>query len=467
MNVDRNEIYRQVNQLIYSKTLRIITEMSFQEHIGHICYNDKNFGAKLQFVNDRIYLDVYNPDKGNTDFLPEKMELLHFLSNIEYFSLLHLQCIRRKIKININSVNTYSVRFALEKGLFDKLDDVCSNRWRVYIEDIAKIYHVTGLEQYLDLTGDRSIVNLTYKQAKPVELECHHDNLVVKLEQENIWNSDEIAGPSFTFKYPAVLHLEKPINLCTALKLMHKIRLFFSLLMGRALGINEAYLDIIDEEHLGEVNIHGIRARQSSDKPYQRIVNCNCSDELAILFDHWMCRADDLTDVISLHFQGLEQYDLETALRFQLFVQAIEAAHRRMVPPVEKKIDTKLVIESLRSNGGTEETIDRIQGVLSHAHEPSLRNRLTYYWDNFKDEIHVLLPNLDKKKMISRLVETRNFYAHRMDKTRQVLEGKELWDAVELLKAISHMIILQEIKAPVAGIGKSMLDNSFVQFTIP
>ncbi|MCM0751080.1 hypothetical protein DEA98_05910 [Brucella pseudogrignonensis] len=40
--------------------------------------------------------------------------------------------------------------------------------------------------------------------------------------------------------------------------------------------------------------------------------------ELAALLDRWLVRADGLADAVSLHFQGLEQRDLEPALRFQL-----------------------------------------------------------------------------------------------------------------------------------------------------
>ena len=103
---------------------------------------------------------------------------------------------------------------------------------------------------------------------------------------------------------------------------------------------------------------------------------------------------------------------------------------------------------------------------MAHAHEPGLRQRLKYYWELFSDEIKILRPDLKKKEAISQLAATRNFYAHRTDKTSQILEGADLWDATELVKAISHMAILREVEAQTIGIGQSMLDNGFAQFTV-
>jgi hypothetical protein len=187
---------------------------------------------------------------------------------------------------------------------------------------------------------------------------------------------------------------------------------------------------------------------------------------LAALLDRWLVRADGLADAVNLHFQGLEQRDLEPALRFQLFVQAIEAAHRRTAPPAGSPITTEPILETLRSAGVADDVVDRVGGVLAHAHEPGLRQRLKYYWELFKSEIEVLRPALKQKAVISQLATTRNFYAHRTDKTSQILESADLWDATELVKAISHMALLHEIDAQTSGIGRAMLDNGFAQFAM-
>ena len=65
------------------------------------------------------------------------------------------------------------------------------------------------------------------------------------------------------------------------------------------------------------------------------------------------------------------------------------------------------------------------------------------------------------------MVATRNYYVHRLDKTTQVLTGKDLRNATELVKAISLMAILTEIGVDIKGIGKTMKEKSFVNFIEP
>jgi hypothetical protein len=106
-------------------------------------------------------------------------------------------------------------------------------------------------------------------------------------------------------------------------------------------------------------------------------------------------------------------------------------------------------------------------GVLAHAHEPGLRQRLKSYWDQFAAEVATLRPQATKSEFVGRVVSTRNHFAHRTDKDRQVLEGGDLWDHTETMKAISHMALLNEIGGNVAGLGKAMLDKRFAKYVLP
>lgn len=148
-------------------------------------------------------------------------------------------------------------------------------------------------------------------------------------------------------------------------------------------------------------------------------------------------------------------------------MQAIEGLHRRMVPSSAKQADLNHVVKILEQEKIAPEMIDKVEGTLAHAHEPGLRQRLKYYWDLFSEEITALSPIFSKDKTIQKLVVTRNYYAHRLDKTTQVLTGKDLWNATELVKAISHMAILTEIGVDIKGIGKTMKEKSFVNFIEP
>lgn len=441
--------------------------MTLQEHRGHVFFDEQRFGAVLRLVNNRLRLEVSDPEGSFKDILPEQVDILHFRTNSSYFSLLYLRRTSSKTRLGVGGVSTFRVSLALEEALFPTLDDVRSDCWCVYVEDVAKIHHVTGLQHSILLLPDNRIsLNWTFNPAKPIELDCAEAKLMVELGQDLKTNGDIIGGPSLAFKYPAKLCFEAPVDLDTALKKMDRVRQFFSLLMGRILGINEAYLRLTEDGRPHDIGIHGLRATQLSEKPANRIVRFDGPVELAALLDRWLVRADGLADAVNLHFQGLEQRDLEPALRFQLFVQAIEATHRRTAPPSAKPIVAEPILDALRLKGIADDVVDRVGGVLAHAHEPGLRQRLKYYWELFSDEIKILRPDLKKKEAISQLAATRNFYAHRTDKTSQILEGADLWDATELVKAISHMAILREIEAQTIGIGQSMLDNGFAQFTV-
>jgi hypothetical protein len=255
-----------------------------------------------------------------------------------------------------------------------------------------------------DVAGKSDLIELTFNPASPIALDCPEANLTIELGQDAKTNGDLIGGPSLAFKYPAKLRFKEPVNLGTALQQMNRVRQFFSLLMGRVLGIDEACLRLTQDGRPHDVGIHGLRATQRSEKPADRIVNFDGPVELAPLLDRWLVRADGLTDAVNLHFQGLEQRDLEPALRFQLFVQAIEAAHRRTAPPAGSPIPAEPILQTLRSAGIADDVVDRVGGVLAHAHEPGLRQRLKYYWELFASEIEVLRPELKQKAAIAQLL---------------------------------------------------------------
>lgn len=440
--------------------------MSFEEHRGYVTFAEQRFGAALRLLEGRLCLEVSDPEGDYKGAMPDRLEILHFQSHSSYFSLLNLRLIRSTTRLGVGGVRVFSVRFALEEFLFPAIDDIRSDRWSVYVEDVAKIHHVTGLQHSISKSTDNRIeLNWTFIPTPPVELKCPEAKLTLELGQAVNSRGDFIGGPSLTFKYPATLRFGDSVDLATALKKIETVRQFFSLLMGRVLGVEKVCLCQKVDGQAHDVDVHGFRATQLSGKPDHPIVSFDGAVELAALLDRWLVRADGLADAVSLHFQGLEQRNLEPALRFQLFVQAIEATHRRTAPSPAMPIVAQPILDTLRQNGIADDIVDRVAGVLAHAHEPGLRQRLKYYWDLFSDEIKFLRPNLTKKDAIARLAATRNFYAHRTDKTAQVLEGADLWDATELVKAISHMAILKQIEAQMVGVGESMVREGFAQFT--
>ena len=132
---------------------------------------------------------------------------------------------------------------------------------------------------------------------------------------------------------------------------------------------------------------------------------------------------DEIQEAIHLHMDGLKQRGLPLQLRFQIFVQALEALHRKTSSAAAKPIDVAAVKSALGNHGIPDGVIDRVGGMLAHAHEPGLRPRLRSYWNDFAAELAILRPEVKRNKFVERVVATRNHLAHRTDRDAQVLEG--------------------------------------------
>ena len=154
---------------------------------------------------------------------------------------------------------------------------------------------------------------------------------------------------------------------------------------------------------------------------------------------------------------------MNLSLQFQFFIQAIEALHRKTVSSEKRKdIDTDKIYSTLRQADVPMDICHRIKGMLAHINEPGLRTRLKSYWDIFSEELNDTFPAIKKNDIINKLVETRNYYAHRPDKSENILTGYELLRAVNIVKMISHLAILKEIGVDTKGIGKIMKKERFI-----
>lgn len=364
-------------------------------------------------------------------------------------------------------MSTYNARLAYESGYFSSEEEIRSRSWSAHVGDIAKIMHVNGVQQSMTLPEQGGILmHWTIASAPAVVLECPAADITVKLGQNIKVGGNAIDGPTVALSYPAEVIFSEEVGADVALKMLHRVRLFFSMLMGRVLPITAASVrfDLDDGPH--EMPIYGLLTTEASDKPTDRLLAVATPAELASLLDRWLARFDELADAIRLHMSGLEQRKLPMELRFQTFVQALEALHRRTAPSITAPIDSAPVLAALRENGVPNDVVDRVAGVLAHAHEPGLRQRLRDYWNSMSAELAVLRPDQTRKRFVGRVVATRNHYAHRTDRDEQVLQGADLWDATELVKAISHMALLVEIGADIGGMGQTMLSRRFAEFTI-
>lgn len=439
--------------------------MNTVTHRGHVELADAQFGATLILEPGRVTLNVASP--GDTPNMPERLDLVRFTSNTGYFTLINLFRRNHSMRLGVAGLSTYSGGLAFESAHFDTRDQIRTGTWSMHVGDIAKILHVNGVLQQMIFPDEGGfIMNYTVSSPPPIALHCSSAGITVSLGQHIKAGGNIIDGPTLTLAYPADITFPEEVDVGVALRSMHRIRQLLSLVMGRVLPITSASMKLAQEGHPHEVGIHGLLTTEVSEKPADPILTANTAGILAPILDRWLARYDDLEDAIRLHMSGLEQRKLPTELRFQIFVQALEALHRRTAATVGAAIDSAPILATLRERGIPNDVVDRVAGVLAHAHEPGLRQRLRHYWDKFEAEIASLRPGEARKSFIGCVAATRNHYAHRTDRDEQVLGGVDLWDATETVKAMSHMALLSEVGADTEGIGSSMLDRGFAEYAI-
>lgn len=441
-------------------------DRDMDDHVGHVLIGDRTLGATLSQTNGRLSLRVALGAGESLD-LPES-GLVRFRADTGYFTLVGLREGGSHMLLGVAGSATVSVHHAIKSGDFTSIDDIRCATWALYVEDVARIHHVNGFQQALVLGNDSALqVNWSYAPPPAVTLNCPTAGLQIALWQESTTSSETRDRAMMTFAYPMTVTFPDATGLYDALPVLHRIRQFCSLLMGRVLDIERVVMRLPqDGGRPHNADVLGVHPVKRSDRPERRIAIFEDPASLATLLDAWLDRADGLEEAIELHFQMLQQEELSWSLRFQQFAQALEAAHRRSGAPVGEPIDVAAVTDTLRERGVADDMIDRVRGMLAHAHEPGLRQRLRSYWDALADELAVLRPGLTRNAFVNRLVATRNYYAHGLDMSSEVLEGADLWDGTEFLKAMSHLVLLQAIGADVTGVGQRMLEERFVRFAI-
>lgn len=439
--------------------------MNTVTHRGHVELAGAQFGATLILEPGRVTLDVASP--GDTPIMPERLDLVRFTSNTGYFTLINLFRRNHNMRLGVAGLSTYSGGLAFESAHFETRDQIRTRTWSMHVGDIAKILHVNGVLQQMIFPDEGGfIMNYTVSSPPSIALHCPSAGITVSLGQHIKAGGNIIDGPTLALAYPADITFPDEVGVDVALRSMHRVRQLFSLVMGRVLPITSASMKLPQEGNPHDVGIYGLQRIEMSEKPSDPILTANTAEILAPILDRWLERYDDLEDAIRLHMSGLEQRKLPTELRFQIFVQALEALHRRTAPTVAAAIDSVPILATLRERGIPNDVADRVAGVLAHAHEPGLRQRLRHYWDKFEAEIASLRPAEARKSFIGRVAATRNHYAHRTDRDEQVLGGVDLWDATETVKAMSHMALLSEVGADTGGIGSSMLARRFAEYVI-
>lgn len=330
------------------KSPRPGSSRDMEDHAGHVLIGERTLGATLSQSDGHLSLRVALGAGENLD-LPED-GLVRFRAATGYFTLLGLREGGSQLLLGVAESATVSLRHAIKSADFTALDDIRSTTWLLYVEDLPAIHHVNGFQQAFVFAQNGSAqVEWSYSAPGSVTLDCPTAGLQVALGQDAKTSSKTRDQATITFAYPMTVIFPEAVGLYEVLPVLHRIRQFCSLLMGRILDIERVVLRLPQEGGRShDAEVFGVHPVKRSDRPKHRIARFDDPAALAILLDAWLDRVDTLEDAIDLHFDALEQEDLSLPLRFQLFVQAIEAAHRRSGAPAGEPINVDVVVETLR-----------------------------------------------------------------------------------------------------------------------
>ena len=452
-----------------------------EEHMGSVIFDGKEFPAALHLTDEKISINISGlliineKDLSKSDWpksvAPSEIELLNFKSSIgsstSLFSLYKLHEENANFDFSGRSDTRFHISFALKGANFENFDEICSDNWKIDIEDIDKIHNCPKFEDVFDVdvdpSGKAKGITSTYYPSKPVIINCPSCDMKLELWRSLSFKKLSRNKQLRTFSYPINLNFTKPVDFNFALNKIYSVRKFFSFLFGRILDINSISMHINDNGIPATVDVYGFRKILRYKIPSNSIVHLNNISELSPLLDKWLEIEENIKLAVNLHYQGLELKQLNLSLQFQFFIQAIEALHRKTVSSEKQKdINTDKIYSTLRQADVPKDICDRIKGMLAHINEPGLRTRLKSYWDLFSEELTDAFPAIKKNDIINKLVETRNYYAHRPDKSENILTGYELLRAVNIVKMISHLAILKEIGVDTKGIGKIMKKERFI-----
>ena len=424
-----------------------------EQHMGSVIFDGKEFPAALHLTDEKISVNISGlliineKDLFKSDWpksvAPSEIELLNFKSSIgsstSLFSLYKLHEENANFDFSGRSDTRFHIGFAFKGANFKNFDEICSDNWEIDIEDIDKIHNWPKFEDVVDVdpSGKAKGVTSTYYPSKPVLINCPSCNMKLELHQSLSLKKLSRNKQLRTFSYPINLNFTKPVDFNFALNKIYSVRKFFSFLFGRMLDINSISMHINDNGIPATVDVYGFRKMLRSKKPLNSIVHLNNIFELSPLLDKWLAIEENIKLAVNLHCQGLELRQLDQSLQFQLFIQAIEALHR------------KTGYDGVQKSRAKKDKIPLIQ-------------RLTDYWDIFSDELKDAFPDIKNDNILKKLVKTRNYFAHRFEETENITTGYELLSAVNIVKMISHLAILKEIGVDTKGIGNIMKKERFI-----
>jgi hypothetical protein len=184
----------------------------------------------------------------------------------------------------------------------------------------------------------------------------------------------------------------------------------------------------------------------------------NIKESINEYMKKWIDEREILEPACELFFSSLNR-NLSPELRFSYLIQAVEGLHRAVYENGKYITD-----EEYRKEGGLYETFvgvipdsissdfkqSLVSGKLYYANEYALRKRLKgMLSDNYLEIINIrktIVKKEERNGLIDKIVDTRNYYAHQDEELKdKILKGEELERAIEVLKALTEIVLISEM----------------------
>ncbi|WP_143103360.1 HEPN domain-containing protein [Albimonas pacifica] len=435
--------------------------------MGFVEFEGRRLSSRLRIDGSIIELECIFEDVEQLINPLRRIDVAIFKGSHKLFALSDLIHRTTSGRPGLGAASIYVSTIAVEDYSPDGADIAVSESWIVRISSWHMISRSSGIERAFERDANNRRVGI-WRFAQPLDWAVRTSD--GRLSATTISNIVEggIHANSLTLDIVDSIrvHFSDLVGFREAIKEVHKIRLFGSLLFGKALNLEFFAVEAKEDgEYRTQHQVFGIKQISEAGLPARPLIGAAQREIIPKYFENFFSIYEQISEAISIHFLVSQELGFDPSTRLQMLCQALESIHRNLVPTSSAPLDLATLDGILASHGYGGELREKLVNQARHAHEPNLRQRLKYYFAKFEHEIRIVWPDIRKKSTINEIVDARNYFAHRSPRIGRP-GGARLWNNVELTKAIVQLALLDAIGVDTTGLGQRMATERFAKFAI-
>lgn len=388
-------------------------------------------------------------------------------------TLIHLAETRSKFNSRGIWERAFSVWLSIaDCDLFSSEREPVSKSWKFQIDGLRGVQSPSGLSMEIlfehEAQRARSYA-FRYEPQESIKLDCGSSGFDLEFFEEASISPPAGDGMKIELRSGLLVASRNEISADQALEIADRLRNLFGIIIGADVRVTSGAVKLKLEEEAEPryFPLLGPFRPPLAVNSHHRLLPVLSAKQVSRAVEIFFEGHDFLADPVALLLDGLSHRRAPAISRFQSLIQSVEGHHRRKTrserPPFEFKEIRKAI---LAVDGVTNDWANRIIDACNFVAEPSLAVRLHSLCEEFLSEILVCFPELEnptaRNKLVSRIVATRNYLFHRMLPSEKVLDGADLHNAAEFLKALAYLSLLKQLGLPAVGIGEAMNRTKFV-----